>query len=167
MNVLAQEVRNIQNPAIGAGLLWRFVCGYTEGHQHKAPAPLPILFVVLPIVFHEDVAAFVRGTQKASGLRAFTAKFGETKASKQDLLLGIHERAGILKRLTLDSLRLALVTRLLFLNTDGTVIPLSHSPASAGLPEEARQLMRDSEKLGFWCSQVSFHETATTLKVRF
>ena len=167
MNVLSQEVRNIQNPAIGAGLLWRYSCGYTQGHQHQAPAPIPLLFLVLPIVFNEDAAAFVRGTQKASGLRAFAAKFGEAKASKQDLLLAIHERASVLRRLTLDSLRLALVTRLLFLNTDGTVIPLSNSPAVAGLPGEVRELMRDSEKLGFWCSQVSLHETATTLKVRF
>jgi len=136
MTILAQETRNIQNPALGAGLLWRFVCGYVENSHHKEPAPLPLIFFVLPILFHEGTETFVKGTRKTSGLRTFAAKFGEAKTSKQDLLLAIHDWTKTLRHLTLASLRLALATRLLHLATEsGSLIPLSRTKAITGMPD--------------------------------
>lgn len=168
MNILSLEARNIQNPALGAALLWRFTCGFVKDHRHQDPVPFPLIFLVLPILLHEGTESFVKTTQKRSGLRAFAAKFGESKASKQDLLLAIHERMTTLKRLTIDSLRLALATRLLHLDsTSGSLIPLSRTQATAGMPDDTRQLMRDAEKIGTWCSELSIHEVATILKLRF
>ena len=168
MTILSLEARNIQNPALGAGLLWRFACGCVQNSRDHNPVALPLVFLVLPILLHEGTQSFVKSTLRASGLRAFAAKFGEAKTSKQDLLLAIHERMTKLRRLTIDSLRLALATRLLYLDpASGGVIPLSRTQAATGMPEETRQLMRDAEKLGAWCSQLSIHEVATILKVRF
>ena len=167
MTILAQEARNVQNPALGAGVLWRFVCGYTENHRTRDHAPLPILFLVIPILFHEQTQEFVKGTLRASGLRAFAAKFGDSKESKQDVLLAIHERALKFRQLTLASLRLALATRLLHVGIEGKVLALSQTKAVSGMPTEARQLMRDAEKFGAWCASLTLHEMATTLKVRF
>jgi hypothetical protein len=167
MTVLAQEIRNIQNPALGAGLLWRFVCGYVETHRTHEHVPLPLLFLVIPTLFHQQTQEFVKGTLKGSGLRAFAAKFGGAKASKQDLLLAIHDRMFKSRPLTLASLRLALATRLLHVEADGKVLALSRTQAVSGMPTEARQLMRDAEKLGSWCAPLTLHEIATTLKLRF
>lgn len=167
MTILAEEARNVQNPALGAGLLWRFVCGYTEGHRTGDHAPLPLLFLVIPILFHEQTQGFVKTTFKASGLRAFAAKFGDSKESKQDVLLAIHERTLTFRPLTLVALRLALATRLLHVEINGRVLALSQTKAISGMSGEARQLMRDAEKLGAWCAPLTLHEIATTLKVRF
>jgi hypothetical protein len=167
MIVLSREVRNIQNPALGATLLWRFACGYVETHPTREPVPLPLLFLVLPIMLHKETTEFVQGTQNASGLRAFAAKFGEAKTSKQDVLLSIHTRTGELKSLSLQSIRLALSTRLLHAETRAMFIPLSHAEARAGVNTDTRQLMRNAEKLGHWCGQLSLHEIATILKLRF
>jgi hypothetical protein len=166
MNALATEVRNIQNPALGAGLLWRFTCGYVASHQTHDPAPLPQLFLVLPIVLHEQTEKFVQSTIKASGLRTFAAKFGKSENSKQDLLLAIHDRMLRLRNLSLESIRLALATRLLHLDT-AAVIPLSETQAAAGIPADVRRMMKNAEKLGAWCGLLTMHEIATTLKVRF
>lgn len=166
MSTLSSEVRNVQNPALGAVLLWRFACGYWDGHPSHAPASLLASFFVLPIVLHEQTAAFVKGTQKSSGLRAFAAKFGEAKTSKQDLLLSIHERVKTYRKLTLESLQLALSTRLISLSLNGELIPLSRTQPQAGVPEQVLPLLRESEKLGFWFSQVTLHELAITLKLR-
>jgi hypothetical protein len=167
MTVLAKETRNIQNPALGAGLLWRFVYGYVRAHRTHDHVPFPLLFLVIPILFHEQTQDFAKGTLKASGLRAFAAKFGEAKATKQDLLLAIHDRMLKFRPLTLASVRVALSTRLLHVHTDGKVLPLSETRAASGMAPEARQLMRDAEKLGEWCAPLTLHEIATTLKVRF
>lgn len=166
MNTLAREVRNIQNPALGAGLLWRFVCGYVASNPTREPAPLPLLFLVLPIILHEQTEEFVKSTQKSSGLRAFVAKFGYASNSKQDLLLAIHDRVLAFRQLSLDSLRLALATRLVYLDV-ATVIPLSETKAEAGIPPDIKRLMKSAEKLGIWCGSLTMHEIVTILKVRF
>jgi hypothetical protein len=166
MSVLTKEVRNIQNPALGAGLVWRFVCGYVDSHQTRAAVPLPLLFLVLPIVLHEQTEEFVKGTQPASGLRSFVAKFGKAKISKQDLLLAVHDRMMELRQLTLESIQMTFATRLLYLD-GATVIPLSETQAIAGIPPDIKRLMKSAEKLGAWCGLLTLHEIAITLKVRF
>lgn len=166
MSALTREVRNIQNPALGAGLIWRFVCGYVANHPTRDPAPLPLLFLVLPIVLHEETEEFVSGTQKASGLRLFAAKFGKAENLKQDLLLAIHDRMLALRCLSMESIRLGLATRLLHLD-GATVIPLSETQAVAGIQSDVRRLMKSAEKLGAWCGLLTVHEIATVLKVRF
>ncbi|WP_083831034.1 three component ABC system middle component [Herbaspirillum lusitanum] len=167
MSALSREVRYVQNPAMGAALVWRFICGYTENHKTSNAVPLPLIFIVLPILFHEATAQFVKSTLKSSGLRAFATKFGESKTSKQDVLLGIHERTLRLRGLTRDAMRLGLVTRLFYLGGDAGLFPLSRTQAIAGMSDEIRQLMRDAEKLGVWCAQLTLHEISATLKVRF
>jgi hypothetical protein len=166
MSSLAREVRNIQNPALGAGLLWRFACGYVRGHRTRDPAPLPLLFLVLPILLHEQTASFVQGTKKASGLRMFASKFGTAANAKQDLLIAIHDRMLTLRRLSLESVQIALATRLLHLDA-ATVTPLTETRAGAGVPAEIKSMMNNAEKLGTWCATLTMHEIAVILKVRF
>lgn len=166
MNILTQEVRNIQNPALGAGLLWRFACGYVGSHPTHDTVPLPLAFLVLPIVLHGKTEEFVHATQKTSGLRAFAAKFGKTENSKQDMLLAIHDRMLALRHLTVDSIRLALAGRLLHLHA-ANLIPLSETEATAGIPPDVKRMMKNAEKLGWWFGLLTMHEVSTTLKVRF
>jgi len=165
MTMLSREAQNIQNPALGAAVLWRFCCGYVEANPAGDPPRLPLLFLVLPIVLHLATAQFVRSTRPTSGLRAFAAKFGEPKVSKQDLLLQIHERAVRWRALSLQSIELAAAGHLIQLSNGGDVIPLSRTKAR-GLPDEVKQLLADAEKLGTWCGQLTLHEVTTTLKVR-
>lgn len=165
MTMLAREAQNVQNPALGAALLWRFCCAHTENHPTSDPPALPVLFLVLPIVLHQATAELLRRTRPSSGLRAFAAKFGDTAVSKQDLLLQIHDRSLRWRTLTLQSLELAAAGHLVHLTEDGDVMPLSKTKAR-GLADEVKQLMADAEKLGAWCGPLTLHEITTTLKVR-
>lgn len=162
--MLAREAQNIQNPALGAVILWRFCCGYVEAHSEGFPR-LPLLFLVLPIVLHQATAELLRRTRSNSGLRAFAAKFGDSQISKQDLLLQVHERAARWRTLSLQSIELAAAGHLIQLSDGGEVIPLPRTKAR-GLPDEVKQLLADAEKLGAWCGRLTLHEVTTTLKVR-
>lgn len=51
MSFSDRDVMYVQNPAIGAALLWRFICGYYS--NENKPVPFPLLFVVLPIGFNK------------------------------------------------------------------------------------------------------------------
>lgn len=163
--MLAREAHNIQNPALGAAIFWRFCCGYVDANAGSAPPCLPLLFLVLPVVLHQATAELLRRTRASSGLRAFAAKFGDTQISKQDLLLQIHDRALRWRELSLQSLELAAAGRLIQVSDGGDVIPLSRTKAR-GLPDEVKHLLVDAEKFGEWCGQLTLHEVTTTLKVK-
>jgi hypothetical protein len=163
--MLAREAQNVQNPALGAALVWRFCCGYVETHRVSAPPPLPLLFLVLPIVLHQATSKFVKRTYKSSGLRAFAAKFGDSSVSKQDLLLQIHDRSIRWRKLSLHSIELAVAGNLVKLDETGEAIPMSRTKAR-GLSDEVKQLMDLAEKLGGWFGELTVHEVVTTLKVK-
>lgn len=165
MTMLAVEAQNVQNPALGAAILWRFCCAYVKTHPTGDAPALPALFLVLPIVLHQATVDLLHSTRPSSGLRAFAAKFGDSKVSKQDLLLQIHERSLRWRTLTLQSIELAAAGRLIHLTESGFAMPLSKSKAR-GLPDEVKQLISDAEKLGAWFGPLTLHEITTTLKVR-
>ena len=150
----------------GAALLWRFSYGYRSSHRFAEHVPLPLTFLVLPLLFHEPTYEFLKGTLRSSGLHAFVAKFSESKHSKNDLLISIHGRAEMLRGLTLESLRVGQRGRLVQLTSTGHVICLTDSATAAG-DSGIRTLMTNAEKFGAWCAGLTMQEIAVSLKIRF
>ncbi|WP_415841630.1 three component ABC system middle component, partial [Paenibacillus macerans] len=54
MSNLNKEIQNVQNPAFGAFIIWNFVRGYYS--NNKSLVPFPLLFIVLPVIFREDIS---------------------------------------------------------------------------------------------------------------
>lgn len=168
MGALSHETHIVQNPALGAMLLWSFANGYERGSKVNEPAPIPLFFVILPLTLHQETSALISTTQSASGLRAFADKFSGSKVSKSDLILAVNERAIQLRKLSLTSLKLAVASRLLAIETrKGCAISLSSTQPRAGVPRSVRTMLKNAEKLGRWFSQLSLHEVSVILKVRF
>jgi ABC-3C biological conflict system middle component len=168
MGSLSQETQRVQNPALGAMLLWRFTHGYEQGSKSKDHTPIPLLFLVLPIMLYEETFRFVKSTRRPSGLRSFAGKFSESSSSKNDIVLGINERAIKLRNLSMAALRLAIASRLIAIAADeGAVFSLSSTQPRTHIPAEIRLMLVNAEKLGHWCAQVSLHEISIILKIRF
>lgn len=167
MSTLTQETRHVQNPALGAVLLWRYTSAWTQHSATSAHPPLQLLFIVLPILLHHETFAILQGTNRPSGLHGFADKFSRASVGKTDMLAGIHSRVLSWRTLTWRGVQFAIRSRLITLSTStGTVIPLTASPPT-GLPVSIRPLLRNAEKLGQWCSPLPLFEVATILKVRF
>lgn len=164
MKTLAREIANVQNPALGALLLWRFAIGYASGATGRGPA-MPAVFLVLPVLFHEETARFVIGTRRASGLHAFREKFTTTR--RDDLVYAVHDRARALRSLTMRSFRVAVHARLLVVDTSAEILPVSQAAPLQKWSDDVRKLTTAAEKLGFWMSKVSLFEAASILSVRF
>jgi hypothetical protein len=162
MTRLLNEVQAIQNPALGAALLWRFVCGFSPNSSTKG-TPLSLAFIVLPLAFHARSLQEVAGTQSGSGLRKFEEKFRD----RGDLLLAIQPRMLAMRELSLRSLRIGLRAGLLTLILSEAVLwPRSHASA----PAEGKaivDLLKSAEKLGAWCAALTLFEVAGILKVEF
>lgn len=157
---LTDEVRAVQNPALGAALLWRFACGYSPASSPLA-TPLPLMFVVLPMLYHAQTATQIASTRTGSGLRKLEEKFW----GSSDILLLLQPRAVAMRDLTLHSLRIAMRSGLLTLvPSEATLWPrLEVAPpvTYGGIPT----LLKSAEKLGTWCSQMTLYEVSGVLKL--
>ena len=162
MTAIRNEVQAMQNPALGAALLWRFACGFSP-ESSPSGTPLPLAFVVLPLTLHTKSAEKVSGTLAGSGLRKFESKFSDD--DRGDVLLALQSRMLAMRELSLRSLRIAIRTGLLTLVPKEAVVwPRSRSapPADA---KPVGELLRSAEKLGGWCREVSLFEVSGLLKV--
>jgi hypothetical protein len=165
---LSEDLRHVQNPALGALLQWRFAAGYAEARNDAAGSPLVLAFVILPILFHQETFDFLAATNRPSGLRVFASKFASSTNRKSDLLLALHERTDAMRDLSLRSLRMGLAFRLVSVEPmRGWLLPLSRTEPRAQIPTTVRPMVTNAEKLGAWFSQLTPFEVASTLKVRF
>lgn len=160
---LVNEVYNVQNPAIGATILWRFTCGYYE-HDNN-PVPFPLLFVVLPIIFREDLCTLIKSTQKGKGLSRVSEKLFKDK--KNDTLYHVNNAAIELRPLTLDAFKIAVSAKLFILDkSTALVYPLVRTKVN-NVSASTKILLDAAEKLGGWCAELSLLEVCKWLKVRF
>jgi len=169
---LTREVTAVQNPALGATLLWRFAVGYAEVREQ--PTPFPLLFLPLPMLFRQEFVNVITGTsrraagvRKASGLRAVVDTLRESKHAKQDLLLTLHDEVLDLRQLSLTAFRIAVATRLLTLGEGARAWVVRREPLPSTTPERVRRLVFGAEKLGYWCGSLSMYEVAATLHLAF
>ncbi len=168
MAILNREVRAIQNPALGSVLIWRAASNYQKSHPTSDFMPLPLAFMVLPILYHEETASLVTTTRTASGLRKLTEKFRSAEESKTDLLLAVGGRATAMRELSWESLRLALSSNILALDTaKGTLLSLSETPLISGVPLQIRPMLGNAEKLGAWFSSLTMYEIGLQMQVTF
>lgn len=164
MNALSAEAYRMQNPALGAVLLWRFAKAYRGAHDGRKSPPLPLAFLVLPLVWHFDTAECIGGTMTSSGLRKFASKFTETEGIR-DVLLGIHPRAMRWRPKTLSSIRMGLSTGLL--GIEGARVVALRTANEPHSNKTVTVMVDAAEKLGVWFTSVSVHEVGLILHVQF
>jgi hypothetical protein len=156
------EAALMQNAALGAVFIWRFVLGYWLSAQR--PAPMPLCFVVLPILLHHASRQAAIGTNKVSGLRKFASKFDD----RREELLAIHERMLRLRILTLKSISVAVATKLVSIDVQHAGIsPVFTKGTPNSTPERIRPMVSAATKLGDWCSHLTLHEISSTLRISF
>lgn len=164
MSASLSEPEIIQNPALGAYTLWRFGLGFQSEGGH--PAPLPLVFLVLPLVLHRSTLELVASTRKTSGLALFAAKMGEEREN----LLAVHERALALRHLSLQSIAMGIGGGLLMLDYAAATMranTVASDLPNPSLPERVRALTGAADKIGYWFSKVGLAQIASTLMIEF
>ena len=158
------EPEVIQNPALGAYAIWQFALGHQT--DDGRPPTFPLAFLVLPLVLHRRTLDVIGSTRKTSGLALFAAKLGE----EHENLVAVHERALLLRALTLQSIAMGASARLLTVDYVGATIranALEPKVKKPILPERTKDIAPAAEKLGYWFSKVSLLQVATALRVEF
>lgn len=159
------ELDIIQNPAIGAYLIWQLALGYQE--EGAEAVPIPLAFLVLPMLLHRQTFDEVASTRKASGLPLFAAKFDK----EREILMGIHGRAIQLRPLSLQSIGVAVTSKLVRIDYQTAQFhgyPLDLLDVrKPKLPERLKGFASAADKLGFWFSKLGLVQIASTLRVDF
>lgn len=159
------ELDLVQNPAIGAYLLWQFTLGYQEDGAEAAP--LLLAFLVLPMLLHRPTFDAVASTRKASGLTLFAAKFDK----ERETLVELHGRARQLRPLSLQSIGVASTSRLVRIDYE-TAALYGYSLDLLGvrkpaIPERLKGFSGAADKIGYWFSKLGLPQIASTLRIDF
>ena len=166
MRNLVKEFYNIQNPALSAYLLSRFSLGYMQEDSNMAP--LPLLFIVLPMMYKKEIMNFLVSTKTSSGLRFFVDKFTEKKNSNKDLIIQIQNNSQRYKVMTLEAIGMGVLGKLFAIQEDAYVLPLEDNIGSLKTKsKELEKMGKNADKLGRWCSKLTLMEISQILKVRF
>jgi len=153
------EIEKVQNPAFCSFLLWKFGRGYQQTLIQE-PANLLLYFLVLPICLHSPSLDKLVSTQLRSGL----GKFVEKMNKEREELLAIHERALILRELTLNSIAFGVRANILHPDYQlGTLRAFDVNPPK--IPQLIKRHERAAERLGLWFSTLPSAQVFQILKV--
>ena len=161
---LTKEVELVQNAALGAVLEWKFCRGYSPEDGELRGVPVPLVFLVLPLCFTQQLRELVLSTREASGLRKFEEKLRDTGA---DRVWAISDRAIAYRRLTARSLAVALVTKLLRLEAASGTAWVAQTANPKGVATDVAPMLRVAERFGAWCGAHPLEEVASILRVQF
>lgn len=165
MKEMFSEYDNVQNPMLGAYLLWNFVLGYfSEKNEY---APIEELFIVLPMIMRSDIADQIKSTNKVSGMRAMSDKFMKADILKNDIISNLHKDIQSMKDISAMALAEAIKAGLVSVDVENsTIFPLElrkHNKESVNV----LQMGKNAEKLGQWCAGMDLIQIEEILKVRF
>ncbi|WP_448096295.1 three component ABC system middle component [Luteibacter yeojuensis] len=151
----------VQNPALGAGALWRAAAAHVKRHQQGIPVALA--FVVLPMVFHGPTLKEITSTRTGSGLARLTSKF----KNREDDLQAVQRRALRMRPLSFDALALASAADLIRIDYDAaTAMPVDQG-AKPAVEAGSKAILDGAEKLGGWFAEHSLHHIAALLRLDF
>lgn len=163
----AGEVREVQNPALAAVMLWQFANSFASTTEERIGVPVPALFLVLPIVLHRSTLAIVLSTKPQSGLRRFALKLSEPGNGQSEGIIAIQSRAISLKRLSTEALQIAVSSGLLRVQLGDALAFATEQNLPTRLPDSLKELLRGASRLGAWFRPLSLSEISMVLDVRF
>lgn len=164
MSKTMDDVYAVQNPALGATIVWQFVSGYYS--VNAAAAPFPLLFIVLPIIYNEELRTVIKSTRAQSGLSKVSEKLIQQKSN--DSLYSIHSVAESLKLTSLQAICIANDTKLISVDLSSALVyPISARKAPKLKSLEITHMLSSAFKIGQWCAGLPLVEICRRLKVRF
>lgn len=156
------EQQIVQNSGLGAEAIWSAVNETYEDNGRAQGMPLLLVFIVLPLVFHNRSAAALASKVKPGAL--FKAV-----ASDREITLGLQQRMEALSNRTLESLSIGFDTGLLVLDRaeEPQLIPGRKTPPVVHVTEEVRTLLAAAKRVGQAISELPKAQVATHLNIRF
>lgn len=172
------EFDEIQNPGLGAAMLWKFSQGFSEVDS-KFPNILHA-FIVLPLLMHSYSYEILSSTHEKSGLNAIVLKLVSPPENKRKTKIGnivlergaedlysLNSRIIKFRKLTMQSLLIANDTGLIDLNSATGDIKANNVLIPKWTPLGIEKILSTSFKFGKMCNLYDLSRLSCLLQVKF
>lgn len=176
---LSAEFHFVQNPALGAGLLWQFADSYfqTSGRHPQ----LPLCFLVLPLVLYPQTRKVLRGTLVGSRLAGVAYKLlipptnmrqGGSSAARFQLgreqLHALNPRVLEFRATSLAAIEMGVAVGVLDLRPkEAEIVALLGRKPKAASNTETNDMLIAAERLGEFFAPESLNEICNQLQIAF
>ena len=156
------EQRVIQNTGLAAEAVWQAVHEAYESNGRTEGVSLPLIFLVLPLTFHQRTAkALASKTQPGALYKALS--------DDREITIGLQIRMQAMSERTFHALSIGFHTGLLSLDPDHQrhLIPVRKTPPIAHATEEVKTILNAAKRVGQAFAEMSPVQLSTQLNIRF
>lgn len=156
------EQHVIQNTGLGAETIWQAVIETYNAKGRAEGVPLPLIFIVLPLTFHQRTAsALASKTQPGALYKALT--------DDREITLGLQTRMEALADRTFQALSIGLQSGLLTLDSGhlSEVFPGKKTPPVTHVTEEVKTILNAAKRVGQGFAEMTAVQLAVHLNIRF
>jgi hypothetical protein len=156
------EQRVVQNTGLAAEAVWHAVNETYNAKGRAEGVPLPLIFLVLPLTFHQRTAAALASKTQPGALYKLLAE-------DREVTVGLQARMQAMADRTFQALSIGFQTNLLHLDSDRTrqVIPGRKTPPVTHVTEEVKTILNAAKRVGQGFAEMSVVQLAIHLRVRF
>jgi hypothetical protein len=156
------EQRVIQNTGLAAEAIWHAVNETYNARSRAEGTPFPLVFVVLPLTFHQRTAAALASKTQPGALYKLLAE-------DREVTVGLQARMQAMADRTFQALSIGFQTNLLHLDSDAQrqVIPGRRTPPVAHVTDEVKTILSAARRVGQGFAEMSVVQLAVHLRVRF
>jgi ABC-3C biological conflict system middle component len=156
------EQRVIQNTSLAAEAIWQAVHAAFEAKSRAEGVPLPLAFLVLPLVFHQRTSMVLAAKTQPGVLY-------KALADDREITVGLQTRMQAMSDRTFQALSIAFDTGLLRLdqNRERHLIPGRSTPPIAHATDEVKVIMNASKRVGHTFAELTLVQICTHLNIGF
>ena len=156
------EQRVVQNTGLAAEAIWQAMNEAFETKGRTEGVTLPLVFLVLPLVFHQRTAqALASKTQPGALYKAI--------ADDREIAIGLQARMQAMADRTCHALSIGFDSGLLLLDPDHErhLIPGKRNPPVVHATDEVKTILKAAKRVGQAFAEMNIVQLSTQLNIRF
>jgi hypothetical protein len=156
------EQHVIQNTSLAAEAIWEAVHAAHEAKHRAEGVSLPLVFLVLPLTFHERTAKMLASKSQPGALY-------KALAEEREITVGLQQRMQAMSDRTFNALSIAFHSGLLGLDQDSQrqLIPGRKTPPITHATSEVKTILSAAKRVGHAFSEMTTVQLSTHLNIRF
>jgi hypothetical protein len=151
-----------QNTGLAAEVIWQAVQEAFEANSRTEGVSLPLVFLVLPLTFHQRSAVSLASRTQPGALY-------KALSDDREITVGLQVRLQAMSGRTFHALSIAFQTGLIQMDRDHQhqLIPGRRSPPVTHATEEVKIIMGAAKRVGRALAEMSVVQLITHLSVKF